>query len=63
VIYVEAALSHHLFYIPIRKLVSAIPSDAQKNYSWLKVTPFERGLVLLQEYDSERVLDELTGGL
>jgi hypothetical protein len=62
VIYVEAALAHHLFDIPIRKLVSAIPSDAQKNCGRLEVTLFERGLILLQEYYSGRMLDELTSG-
>jgi hypothetical protein len=63
VIYFKAALTHHLFDITIRKLVAAIPSDTQKNNGWIEVPPFERGLILFQKYDSERMLDELTGGL
>jgi hypothetical protein len=42
VIYVEPALTHHLFDIAIRKLIAAIPSDAQKNNGWLEAPPFER---------------------
>jgi hypothetical protein len=40
-----------------------LPADAQKYYGWFEVAPFERGFILSQEYDSERMLDELTGGL
>jgi len=32
--------------------------DAQKDDDQLEVTPLERELVLLQEYDSRRVMDE-----
>jgi hypothetical protein len=63
VVYVEPTLTHHLLDVPIRKLIPAIPSDAQKYYGRLEVTPFERGFIWLQKYDSERMLDELTGGL
>jgi hypothetical protein len=63
VIHVESALTHHLFDISIRKLVSAIPPDAQKYYGRLEVTPLERGLVLHQEYDSRGITTELKVGL
>ena len=59
VVHVEAALAHHLRDIAIRELVPAIPSDAQKDKRWLIVTPLERRLMLLHEYDSRRVMDEL----
>jgi hypothetical protein len=29
----------------------------------VEVTPFERGFVLFQEYDSQKVMAELKGGL
>jgi hypothetical protein len=63
VIYVESALSHHLFDIAVRELVAAVSPDAQKYYGRLEVAPFERGLILLQEYDSRSVMTELKFGL
>jgi hypothetical protein len=54
---------HHLFDIAVRKLVSAIPSDAQQNDARFEVTPLERGFILFQEYDSRWVIAELKGGL
>jgi hypothetical protein len=63
VIHIESALSHHLLDIAIRKLAATILSDAQKNYGRLEVTPFERGFILFQEYDPERMSDGLAGGL
>jgi hypothetical protein len=56
VIYIESTLSHHLLDITIEKLVATIPTNAQKNRSRLKVMPLERGIVLLQEYDSRRIM-------
>jgi hypothetical protein len=38
----EAALIHHLFKIPIRELIPAIPSDAKENKGWLEVSLLER---------------------
>jgi hypothetical protein len=63
VIHVEPTLTHHLFNVAVGELVSAIPSDAQKNNRGFVVPPFERGLILLQEYDSRSVLVELESGL
>jgi hypothetical protein len=60
-IYGEATLAHHLLKVAVGELVSAIPSDTQKNDSWLEVPPLERGLVLLQEYDSRGVMAEPKG--
>ena len=40
-----------------------LPTNAQKDERRLKVTPLERGLMLLQEYDSQGVMSELKGGL
>jgi site-specific DNA recombinase len=40
-----------------------LPSDAQQNDGRLEVTPLERGLILLQEYDSRSGLTELKVGL
>jgi len=62
-IYVESTLSHHLFSVSIRKLIAAISTDAQKNERRLKVSPLKRGVVLLQEYNSWRVMDEPKLGL
>jgi hypothetical protein len=59
----EATLAHHLFKVAVRELVPAIPADTQKDDSGLEVPPLERGLVLLQEYDSGSKLDELASGL
>jgi hypothetical protein len=63
VIHVEPALAHHLFDIPVRELVATAPSDAQKYDGWLEVTPFERGFVLFQEYDSRAVIFKQEGEL
>jgi hypothetical protein len=63
VIHVESAFTHHLFDIAIRKLIATIPSDTEKDERWLEVWPLERGVVLLREYDSRRVMAELKGGL
>ena len=52
----EAALAYHLLKIPAVGLVSAIPTDAHQDDCRLEVTPLERGLVLLQEDDSRRVM-------
>jgi hypothetical protein len=38
----ESSLSHHFFQIPVRELISAIPSDTKKNYFRLEVAPLER---------------------
>jgi hypothetical protein len=63
VVHVEASLSRHLLDVAIRELVSAIPSDAQKDARRLEVPPLEWGFNLLQEYSSRRVMAELKGGL
>ena len=63
VIHFESALSHHLFNIPIGKLVPAVPPDAQKDERGLVVTPLEGGLVMFQEYDSRSVLGNQAGEL
>ena len=55
----EPALAHHPFEVTVRELVSAIPPDAQKEHRRLEVSPLERGLMLLQERYSERMIDEL----
>jgi len=54
---------HHLFNIAIRELVATIPPDSQKDERWLEVSPLERGFVLLQEYDFQRVIFKLESGL
>lgn len=59
----EAALTHHLFEVAAGELVPAIPTDAQKNKCGFEMAPFERGLMLLQEYDSRWVIAELGCGL
>jgi hypothetical protein len=46
----EAAFTHHLFQIVIRKFVSAIPADAQKDDCRLKVPPLEGRYFGLQDY-------------
>jgi hypothetical protein len=48
-----AALSHHLLQAAVGELISAIPADAQKDDGRLVVTPLERGLMLLREYDPD----------
>jgi hypothetical protein len=62
-IYREAAFVHHLFEVAVGELVPAIPADTQQDDSRLEVPPLERGLMLLQEDDSRRVMDELKAGL
>lgn len=52
VVHFEATLVHHLFQIAVGELVSAIPSDTQKNNRRLKVPPFKGGHILLHKYDS-----------
>jgi hypothetical protein len=52
VIYVESALSHHLFDIAIRELEATIPPDAQNDDCRLEVTPLEGIGISFQEYDS-----------
>jgi hypothetical protein len=59
----EAALAHHLLQVWVRELVSAIPPDAQEDDGGLAVPPLERGMILLQEYDSGAESDELASGL
>jgi hypothetical protein len=59
----EATLAHHLLKVPVGELIPAIPADAQKDDGRLEVSPFERGLMLIQQYDSKRMLNELTGEL
>jgi Fe-S cluster assembly ATPase SufC len=59
----EAALVHHLLQVAIRELVSAIPAGAQKDDCGLEVAPLERGLVLLDEYDSGSMMTWLESGL
>jgi hypothetical protein len=54
----KPTLSHHLFQVLMAELVSAIPSDAQENDRGLVMTPFERGFMLFQDYDSRKVIDE-----
>jgi hypothetical protein len=41
-VYVEATLTHHLVQISITKLITQIPTDAEKNDLRLIVTPLER---------------------
>jgi len=55
VTHIQPALTHHLLDITIRKLIPAIPSNAQKYYGRLEMTPLEQGLILLQKYDSKRM--------
>jgi hypothetical protein len=55
-IHFKPSFTHHLFDIAIRKLVSTVPTNAQKNYGRLKVAPFERGFILFQEYAYRRVI-------
>jgi hypothetical protein len=55
-IYTQSSLSHHLFQITIGELVAAIPPDAQKDDSRFEVESLERGLMLLHEDDSERMM-------
>ena len=59
----ETALPHHLFEVAVGERVLAVPADAQKADGGLEMTPLERGLVPLHEYDSGRVMDELKEGL
>jgi hypothetical protein len=40
-VHCKTTLTYHLFHITIGELIAAIPSDAQKDKSWLEVTPFE----------------------
>jgi len=63
VIHVESALTHHLFDIAIRELIATIPTNTQKDGRRLEVSPLERGVGLLHEDDSRRVMAELKGGL
>jgi hypothetical protein len=63
VIHRQATLTHHLLQIAVGKLIPTIPADAQKDDRRLEVTPLERGFMLLQEYDSLRMMDELADGL
>ena len=58
VIHGPPALARHLFQVTVREEIPAIPSDAQKDDRRLEVTPLERGFILLQEYDSLRMMDE-----
>jgi hypothetical protein len=39
-------------------LIAAIPADSQEDDGGLVVPPLERRFMLLQEYDSRRVIDE-----
>jgi hypothetical protein len=59
VLHAQPALAHHLLEVAVRELVSAIPPDAQKNDGRLEVASLERGLMLLHEDDSRRVMAEL----
>ena len=59
----EAAFAHHLFEVTVRKLIAAIPSDAQKDDGRLEVPPLERGLRFIHEDNSRRVRAELKDGL
>jgi hypothetical protein len=60
---VEAALTHHLLQVAIGEMVSAIPSNAQKDDRRLGVPPLEQGLMLLHEGVSGRMFNELTSRL
>ena len=62
-VYTQSTLSHHLFDIPVRKLVAAVPANAEEDERRLEVTPLERGFIQLHEDDSGRVMDELGSGL
>jgi hypothetical protein len=59
----EAALAHHLLDVAVGELIPAIPPDAQKDDRRLVAPPLERGLLLLHEDGSRRVITELEGGL
>jgi hypothetical protein len=37
----QPAFSHHLLQVAVRKLVAAVPSDAQENDGWFKMPPLE----------------------
>jgi hypothetical protein len=59
----EATLAHPLLEVTIRELVATVPSDTQQDEGRLEVAPLERGLVLHQEYDSRRMMDDLKAEL
>jgi hypothetical protein len=59
----QTTLTHHLFQIAIRKLITAIPADTQQNERRLEVTSPERGLILFHKYASRGIIDELKEGL
>jgi hypothetical protein len=48
----QPTLTHHLFQITVRKLITTIPTNAEQDDGGLIVTPFEWGFILYQEYDS-----------
>jgi hypothetical protein len=51
-------LTHHLFQIAVRELVSAIPPDAREMDGWLKVPSLEGGFILFHKDGSKRIMDE-----
>jgi hypothetical protein len=59
----ESALRHHFFEVAVGELVSAIPPDTKKDDCRLKMAPPEGRLILLQEDDSGRMMDEPAGRL
>jgi len=63
VVYTQASHAHHLLYVTIAEIVAAVPAHAQTDDRWLEAPPLDRVFVLLQEYDSGRAIDKLTGGL
>jgi hypothetical protein len=56
VLYGQTTLTHHLFQVAVGELVFAMPTDAQKDERRLEVAPLERGLRMLQEEDSRRMM-------
>jgi hypothetical protein len=62
-IYIQSSLTHHLRYVAIREMVSAIPSHAQKDDCGLGVPPLKGRFVLLHEDNSRMMMDELAGRL
>ena len=54
----KPTLIHHFFNVAVAELIVAIPADAQDDDGGLVVPPLERRFMLLQEYDSRRVIDE-----
>jgi len=49
VIHRESTLTHHLFDVAVRELITEIPSDAQKDEFRFEVPPLEGRCIALHE--------------